>query len=62
MITDAQIEALASEAAAAGDDVQAALCAYALGDGAVPSEWSQASRDEARAECERVILEARAQS
>ena len=51
MITDSQIEALEIEAGSAGDDEQVTICRAALdGDAG------------ARAECERVILEARARA
>lgn len=48
-ITDAQIEALRTEAAAAGDDAQVALCDAAL-----------AGDETARARCERAIHAAQA--
>ena len=69
-VTNDQIRALRSEADAAGDLVQAAICDVVLG------EWLPAttrpleaharikamSRDEARAECARVIADAEAQA
>jgi hypothetical protein len=71
-ITDSDIRALRAEAERAGDLEQAALCALALGGreglqwGEPGTEWRLlydrgTSQAEARAECERVIREARAQ-
>lgn len=66
IVTDTQIEQLRDEAAEAGDYVQVALCDWALGnpprvaDALIGSRWEQATRDDAREECERVIRSAQA--
>lgn len=62
-ITDTQIEALMSEAGASGDPGQVAVCLAALGhDGPEAGDeyGDPMPIDEARAECARVIAEARA--
>jgi len=61
-ITDEQIEALMSVAGAAGDSVQVAVCLAALGhDGPEAGDGygGPMSKPDARAECARVIAEAR---
>lgn len=67
--TDAQIEALAGEAAAHGDLAQVAICQVALGwsrgdSACTDAEWAEArslGRAGARRECARVIRDAEAQ-
>jgi len=67
-ITDTQIRTLCTEAVDAGDAMQAALCAFALGESPAAYDWlldegeldtlATYTRDAARAECARVIAEA----
>lgn len=68
-VTDRDIRNLRTEAAQAGDLVQVALCDWALGHAGAASDalvgdpvWGAegVTRADARAECERVIAEARA--
>lgn len=69
-VTDDQIEALAGEAAAAGDLAQVAICQVALGRSrghlaVTDHEWAEAvalGRDECRDECAEVIADAAAQA
>ena len=66
VVTDRQIRALRYEAKLAGDDVMADICDVALSgedsDGSGTTLGKPLSVADARAECERVIAEAEAQS
>lgn len=58
-VTEADIQALANEALAAGDEAQYRICKRAMGAGAADDAGYDLSHAEAWDECERVILEAR---
>jgi hypothetical protein len=55
-VSDDDIRELRGEAAQAGDEAQASLCSIALGE-----DDGFATREAARAECDRVILDSRMQ-
>ena len=61
-ITDDQIAALRDEAAAAGDYDQVIICDVALGETDFGALAVEMTRDEARAECARIVSDIQAQA